>query len=245
MDISQDSISRFQAARNFALSSPYASNEQGPMSLSEANGMVEDIPQQNPLTANAPDTRSMFNTNTANPAGLNSKLSYSQQNPLNTNQLDSNMTYKDKKTGFMVSPTQEELGGGKNKLNMQSEPKDKSLEQADSLNQQISTITESFSKLSEITKTFSETLSESSKKMEESSKNKSESTQGGQEQQKEGGQSGTIKVEPVTASVSVQTSPNTETEAKIAAIEAVIKELKTQLEGVKQKITGNVNPPKR
>ena len=84
-------------------------------------------------------------------------------------------------------------------------------------------------------------LTESMKDGKEDSKDKNES------QEKSGSNNETkeLKISDVNANVNIQSSPDTETQAKVAAINAIVKELQNQLNTLKQQVSGKVNPPQK
>jgi len=141
---------------------------------------------------------------------------------------------RQEKTNLAVSPTNPEL-------KMQEQPKEKSKgkkedEQGGGMAKIFGSLNKEMSNFSEKLKTAAESLGKMGK---EGSKEKE-----GKDKSKEGeGKKEEVKINDIKASVTITSTPDTKTEAKVAAISKVIEELKKELEQLKGKVTNKVNPP--
>jgi len=141
---------------------------------------------------------------------------------------------RQEKTNLAFSPTNPEL-------KMQEAPKEKNKEKQGDDQNSISKIFGSLNKemanFSEKVKAAAESLGKMNKEGSKDQEGKEKKDQSGQGKKEE------IKINDIKASVTVSSTPDTKTEAKVAAISKVIEELKKELEQLKGKVTNNVNPP--
>ena len=129
------------------------------------------------------------------------------------------------------------------KPNFQEQPKEKDQSKEDSSKSFENVIkqADSFGSALEGLGEKIKSLTESMKDGKENNKDKNES------QEKNGSSNETkeLKISDVNANVNIQSSADTETQAKVAAINAIVKELQNQLNTLKQQVSGKVNPPQK
>jgi chromosome segregation ATPase len=129
------------------------------------------------------------------------------------------------------------------KPNFQEQPKEKDQSKEDSSKSFENVIKQTDSLGSAL-----EGLGEKIKSLTESMKDGKENNKDKNESQEKGASSNEtkeLKISDVNANVSIQSSPDTETQAKIAAINAIIKDFQSQLNTLKQQASGKVNPPQK
>jgi len=204
-------------------------NQSSPFPMGERN-MISDALGKNL----GYDNSSMFANNSMQPANSTlNRLNQSSETPDNLEQNLSNFSNtRDPKTNLAISSTNP-------KLQMQQEPKEKD---KDDSSKQTEDISKSFGTLKEQLNEFSEIIKSTGETLEKTFKEKSEGKNQQQDQQKDK-KVEEVKFNDIKASVTVNSTPDTKTEASIAAIEKVINELRNQLNQLKGKVSNQVNPP--
>jgi TP901 family phage tail tape measure protein len=206
---------------------------QSSASIPMGSTMMNQMVKAQGLTS-IPMGSAMMNQSSTSPFGERNMISDALGKNLDSDNsfMFSNNT-RDPKTNLAVSPTNP-------KLQMQEEPKEKNKDKEAS--KQTEDISKSFGTLKEQLNEFSEIIKSTGETLEKTFKDKSQDKSQQQNQQKDK-QVEEVKFNEIKANVTVNSTPDTKTEAAIAAIEKVINELRSQMDQLKSKVTNQVNPP--